>query len=95
MHFLELLSKIKCDKPKLLDFRPMTSAANLLGCVENCVATLTQLYWDNGKENGNYYNGFYRAILGLFRGYIGIMANYSLKLGSPWDWNVERAGIPD
>ena len=24
------------------------------------------LYWDNGKENGSYYNG-------LYRGYIGIM----------------------
>ena len=25
------------------------------------------LYWDNGKENGNYYNGLYRIyILGLY-----------------------------
>ena len=38
------------------------------------------LYWDNGKENGNYYNGLYRdyrvytgVILGIYRGYIGIM----------------------
>ena len=22
------------------------------------------LYWDNGKENGNYYNGFYRVYIG-------------------------------
>ena len=32
---------------------------------------------DNGKENGNYYNGLYRDyigyILGLYRGYRGIM----------------------
>ena len=26
------------------------------------------LYWDSGKENANYY-----SILGLYRGYIGIM----------------------
>ena len=27
------------------------------------------MYWDNGKENGNYYNGLYRD----YRAYIGIM----------------------
>ena len=27
------------------------------------------LYWDNGKENGNYYNGLYRD----YRGYIGVI----------------------
>ena len=26
------------------------------------------LYWDNGKENGNYYNGFYRAYNGAILG---------------------------
>ena len=31
------------------------------------------LYWDNGKENGNYYNGLYRVYIGLIWGYIGIM----------------------
>ena len=31
------------------------------------------LYWDNGKENGNYYNGLYRGCIGLYWGYIGIM----------------------
>ena len=28
------------------------------------------LYWDNGKENGNYYNGLYWDYIGF---YIGIM----------------------
>ena len=39
-------------------------------------------YWDNGKENGNYYSilgiplkGFIGVILGLYWGYIGIMEN--------------------
>ena len=37
------------------------------------------LYWDNGKENGNYQNGgcvcvyIYIYIYGLYWGYIGIM----------------------
>ena len=31
------------------------------------------LYWDNGKENGNYYNGLYRGQIGLYWGYIGII----------------------
>ena len=25
------------------------------------------LYWDNGKENENYYNGLYRGYIGLYR----------------------------
>ena len=35
------------------------------------------IYWDNGKENGNYrdYRGYIRVILGLYWGYIGIMEN--------------------
>ena len=32
---------------------------------------------DNGKENGNYYNGLYRdyigIIYGLYRGYVGVL----------------------
>ena len=36
-----------------------------------------ELHWDNGKENGNYYNGLYRVyigvILGLYWGYIGVI----------------------
>ena len=32
------------------------------------------LYWDNGKENGNYYS-LLGYILGLYWGYIGIMEN--------------------
>ena len=24
------------------------------------------LYWENGKENGNYYNGLYRGYIGLY-----------------------------
>ena len=32
------------------------------------------IYGDNGKENGNYYNGlYYTLILGVYRGNIGIM----------------------
>ena len=32
------------------------------------------LYWDNGKENGNYYKGLYRDYRGIvFKGYIGRM----------------------
>ena len=33
------------------------------------------IYGDNGKENGNYYNGLYRGYIGLYRviqGYIYI-----------------------
>ena len=25
------------------------------------IGVILGLYWDNGKENGNYYNGFYRG----------------------------------
>ena len=31
------------------------------------------LYRDNGKENGNYFNGLYRDYRGLYWGNIGIM----------------------
>ena len=30
------------------------------------------LYWDNGKENGNYFS-ILGSILGLYRGYIGVI----------------------
>ena len=30
---------------------------------------LLGLYWDNGKENGNYYDGLYKGIL---RGILGL-----------------------
>ena len=42
----------------------------IMGFIGLYLGYLGVIYWDNGKENGNYYNGFYRAILGLFRGYI-------------------------
>ena len=27
-----------------------------------------ELNWDNGKENGNYYNGLYKVCIGIFLG---------------------------
>ena len=39
------------------------------------------LYWDNGKENGNYYHG---VIQGLYWGYIGSLSSdgvYSERQG--------------
>ena len=35
----------------------------------------SRLYWDNGKENGNYYSilGLYGVIFGLYLGYIGVI----------------------
>ena len=33
------------------------------------IGTILGLYWDNGKENGNYYNGLYRD----YRDYIGVI----------------------
>ena len=32
--------------------------------METTIMGYIGLYWDNGKENGNYHNGLYRAILG-------------------------------
>ena len=38
------------------------------------VGVMLGLYWENGKENGNYYNGLYIGVmLGLYWGYIGRM----------------------
>ena len=34
------------------------------------IGVILGLYWDNGKENGNYYNGLYWGYIGF---YIGIM----------------------
>ena len=42
----------------------------IMGFIGLYLGYLGVIYWDNGKENGNYYNGFYRAIFGLFRGYL-------------------------
>ena len=40
-----------------------------------CVGYILGIYWDNGKENGNYYNGLYRDYrvyyVGLYSGYVG------------------------
>ena len=42
----------------------------IMGIVEGYI--IYGIYWDNGKENGNYYNGDkYRGI--LYMGFIGIM----------------------
>ena len=38
-----------------------------MGVIRVCILGL---YWDNGKENRNYYNGLYRV---LYWGYIGIL----------------------
>ena len=50
---------------------PRADAPSALGAVAPGAAGSfleKKAYWDNGKENGNYY-----SILGLYRGYIGIM----------------------
>ena len=39
-----------------------------MGCIR-IIGTILGLYWDNGKENGNYYNGLYRD----YRDYIGVI----------------------
>ena len=42
------------------------------------IGVILGLYWDNGKENGNYYNGLYRdykVYIGVILGYIGMMDN--------------------
>ena len=43
------------------------------GLYRGYIGVILGLYWDNGKENGNYYNGLYRGYIGLYWGYIGIM----------------------
>ena len=35
---------------------------------ELAIGVIFGLYWDNGKENGNYYNGLYRSYMGLILG---------------------------
>ena len=41
------------------------------------------LYWDNGKENGNFCLGFrVYGIYGLYWGYIGIMEKNMEAIGS-------------
>ena len=38
-----------------------------IGIIGDILGLYLGLYWDNGKENGNYYNGSYRD----YRVYIG------------------------
>ena len=39
----------------------------MLGLYWSYIGATLGLYWDDGKENGNYYNGLYRG-LGLVLG---------------------------
>ena len=32
-----------------------------IGLYRDYIGNILGLYWDNGKENGNYYNGLYRV----------------------------------
>ena len=41
------------------------------------LSLMLALYWDNGKENGNYY-----SILGLYWGYIGVILKVVVCLGT-------------
>ena len=46
----------------------------IMGYILRLYRVILGLYWENGKENGNYYNGLYIGVmLGLYWGYIGIM----------------------
>ena len=44
--------------------------------------SLQGLYWDNGKENGNYYStlGLYRVTLGLYRDNGNENGNYDITV---------------
>ena len=45
---------------------------------------LSGLYWDNGKENGNYYVGLvFKVILGLYWGNVGVTLGFCW--GNFWD----------
>ena len=44
------------------------------------------MYWDNGKENGNYYDGFYRDD----REYIG-----DNRIAAPMWWKHQRGPVPE
>ena len=48
----------------------------LLGLYEGNIKVLLGLAWDNGKENGNYYNGLYRD----YRVYVGVILGSMLFL---------------
>ena len=48
----------------------------LLGLYQGNVKVLLGLAWDNGKENGNYYNGLYRD----YRVYVGVILGSMLFL---------------
>ena len=61
------------------------------------------LYWDNGKEHGNYYSGLYRAYIGVMWGsywdngkengnyYSGLYRGYiEVILGLYWDNGKEN-----
>ena len=55
------------------------------------------LYWDNGKENGNYYNGLYRVYIGyIIGGYIGIMEKKmetTILYIQIRVWKIRRSGL--
>ena len=48
------------------------------------------LYWDNGKENGNYYNGLYRG--GLYRVILGLYRDNGKENGNYYSYVVLYRG---
>ena len=36
--------------------------------IMGCIRYILGLYWDNGKENGKYYNGIYKVYFGVILG---------------------------
>ena len=51
------------------------------------IGVILGIYWDNGKENGNY-----RDYRGLYRGYMGIIGGI---LGLYWDNGKENGNYRD
>ena len=49
------------------------------------IGVLWGLYWDNGKENGNYY-----SIMGLYRGNLHLYSSRRLK---GWDLGFKALGL--
>ena len=49
--------------------------------MEGYIGIILGLYRDNGKENGNYYNGLYRGYMGVYRDNGKENGNYYSILG--------------
>ena len=46
------------------------------------------LYRDNGKENGNYYNGLYRGYIGFSMGVYGWLSKFWSLIGSVFSYGT-------